>query len=156
MSLCRPETHQAFAQLINALDNETKELTRIGGEVAYNGAPENAVKVLRLAGSRAQLRDHIQHLHDSWQRENTAELNALTKPPPPENSEEPPQKPSPLSNKVKGLTIGEAAKKLMLMPKQIRAAIEAGHLVAYQKVNGEWKILPADLIDYHRKHVVRR
>lgn len=150
------KTHQAFAQLLKALDDEAKELTRIGGEVAYNGAPENAVKVLRLAGSRAQLRDHIQRLHESWQHENTAELDALTKPPPPENPEEPPQEPSPLSSKVKGLTIGEAAKKLLLTPKQIRAAIEAGHLVAYQRVNGEWKILPADLIEYHRKHVIRR
>ncbi len=148
MILSRPETGQAFEQLIAALDAEVKTLNELGSKVAHHGFARNAPRVMKLAAERARFRDHVSRLYREWQQEAPAELAAITAPPP-ELVE--PVAPEP---EIAGplLTIGEAAKKVGVSPQRIREWIFAGHLPAKQGPTGKWKISGPGLIDCYRKH----
>ena len=54
MILSRPETGQAFEQLIAALDAEVKALNEIGSKVAFHVVTPNAPRVMKLAAERAR------------------------------------------------------------------------------------------------------
>lgn len=148
MILSRPETGQAFEQLIAALDAEAQELNQLGSKVALAGNPKNAAKVMRLAGERARFRDHIRRLYLEWQKEAPAELPAITAPPP-----DPIEPPSP-GPKIAGplMSIGEAARKVGVSSQRIRVWIFSGHLPAKQGPTGKWKVSGPGLIACYRKH----
>lgn len=147
MILSRPETGQAFEQLIAALDAEAQELNQLGSKVALAANPRNAAKIMRLAGERARFRDHVRRLYQEWQQEAPADLATITAPPPdPVEPASGPEITGPL------LTIGEAARKVGVSPQRIREWIYAGHLPAKQGPTGKWKVSGPGLIACYRKH----
>lgn len=153
MILSRPETATAFAQLIAALDSEAKDLNELGTKVALAGETRNAAKLMKLAAERGRFREHIASLFEQWKKVEPDNLAHVTAGPRPGDRLEILQsKPTPLSRKIKGLTVAEAARKLMVKPALIQQWIGNGKLTAYQRVSGTWKILPADLIACYQKH----
>ena len=148
MILSRPETGQAFEQLITALDAEAQELNQLGSKVALAGNPKNAAKVMRLAGERARFRDHIRRLYQEWQQEAPADLPVINAPPP-----DPMELVPPAPEIAKPLlSIGEAAKKVGVSSQRIREWIFAGHLPAKQGPTGKWLVSGPGLIACYRKH----
>lgn len=148
MILSRPETGQAFEQLIAALDAEVVALNELGSKVAHHGFARNAPRVMKLAAERARFRDHVSRLYREWQQEALADLPAITAPPPD------PVEPVSLAAEIAGplLSIGEAARKVGVAPQRIREWIYAGHLPAKQGPTGKWKVSGPGLITCYRKH----
>lgn len=151
MILSRPETGRAFEQLIAALEAETCDLNELGARVARESEPKKGAAILKLAGERARFRDHISALHAEWKKIEPDRLAPITSrdptlPPPGTIMAATATKPAgPL------LTIGEAARKVGVTPKQIRDWIFAGHLPAQQGPSGRWKVSGPGLIECYRK-----
>ncbi len=151
MIVSLPATEAAFQQLIAALDAEVKELNAIGSKVAIHGVTQNAPRIMKLARERAIFRDHIVFLHNQWKQDEPAGIAylqvQLPEPLEPVSSKKPV-----LSRSVKGLSLAEAAKKLMVKPAKVKTWLETGTLKGYRRVSGTWKITQSDLADFYRNH----
>jgi hypothetical protein len=151
MLVSLPATDNAFQKLIAALEAEVTELNSIGTKVAFHGDARNARKTMDLAGERAKLRDHIVFLYKQWKQDEPVGIRDLQVEVPGQ-VETPVTTRSPLSPRVAGMSVKEAAQKLCVDPAKIVSWLEEGKLTGFRRVSGRWKILQKDLVEFSRVH----